>query len=205
MTSTAMTLPTASPTAPTTRSPDRVGAGRAYGRMWARFPRELGYLALTAVIGVASLTVFRAFESIGASLLAVLVGLFVFAFVLLASRYLGIFELVRLRWARMRPIAGARWQRPFAGKTFFRSLGDIFGNPHYWRYYLHAGVLNPVLAVITSVVWVGVLSAALFFSFTPLWAYALPFGDVSYFGGVVFRSPADPMANPWQLVGRTAL
>ena len=47
-------------------------------------------------------------------------------------------------------IPAPRWTPPFRGKGFFRALGDIFGNAHSWLYYLHSGILNPVLAVMFS-------------------------------------------------------
>jgi hypothetical protein len=159
---------TALPT-PTLTTPRRAGAGRTYGRFWRRTPRELGYLAVTAVLGLVSLSVFRAVLDAGSSLLAVLVGIVVVAFLLLGCRYLATFELYRLRLAGQKPIQAPRWERPFAGKTFLRALGDIFANPHYWLAYVHAGVLNPVLALITGGIWLSWLLLGLAFTSTPIW------------------------------------
>jgi signal transduction histidine kinase len=180
MTSPAMSLPTASTagTAGTAR-PQRSGVLRGYGGFWRRMPRELGYLALTTVIGLLSLTLLRGAESLGATLLAVLVGLIVFALLLVATRYLGMFELRRLRWARLPDIAAPRWSPPFKGKGFFRALGDVFGNAHSWLYYLHSGVLNPVLAVVTTAVWLPWIVASLAFTTTPIWASTSPYGPGS--------------------------
>ena len=176
MTSTAMPLPIT--------VPDRVGAGRAYGRFWRRMPRELGYLAPTALIGVISLAVFRGLESLGAGLLAVLLGILIFALVLLLTRYLGRFELYRLRLARLPEIQEPVWPRPFAGKGFFRALGDILANPHSWLYYLHSGVLNPVLAVLTTVVWLPWIVVSLTFTSMPAWAFlTAPDRPLSFRGG----------------------
>ncbi|MDQ1512799.1 MAG: hypothetical protein QOC59_641 [Microbacteriaceae bacterium] len=171
MTTTAMPLPTT-----TTTITARTGTWRPYGRLWRRMPRELGYLAVTAVIGVLSLTVFRALESAGASLLALLIGIVVFALVLLLTRYLGRFELYRLRLARLPEIQEPVWSRPFAGKGFFRALGDIFANPHSWLYYLHSGVLNPVLAILTTVVWLPWMVVSLTSASMPVWGSIRPFG-----------------------------
>jgi hypothetical protein len=115
MTATTMTLPS------TSAVPERRGGALAgYGRFWRRMPRELGYLAVTAVIGLLSLTVFRVAESVGAGLLAILVGLIVFALLLVAARYLGVFELYRLRLAQLPTIQprSATWSGiPTTGST----------------------------------------------------------------------------------------
>jgi signal transduction histidine kinase len=170
MTATAMSVPSRS-----ALPEERRGVLRSYGRYWRRMPRELGYLAVTAVIGFLSLTLFRAAESIGAGLLAILVGLIVFALLLVASRYLGAFELYRLRLARLPVIAPPTWTPPFAGKRFFRALGDVVGNPHYWLYYLHSGVLNPILAILTSALWLTWIPLSLGLTATAAWGF-LPSG-----------------------------
>lgn len=160
---------------PLTSAPSRTGAARSYGRFWRRMPRELGYLAVTTVIGVLSLTALRGVESVGASLLVVLVGLIVFALLLIATRYLGLFELYRLRLARLPEIPAPVWSRPFAGKGFFRALGDVFANPHSWLYYLHSGVLNPILALLTTIVWLPWTIVALTSVSMPAWGFLSPF------------------------------
>jgi signal transduction histidine kinase len=175
MTSTTMTTTSSAPSG-ALRASARSGAGAAYGRFWRRMPRELGYLALTTLIGIASLTVLRGAESLGAGLLTVLIGLIVFALLLVLTRYLGVFELRRLRWARLPEVPSPRWTPPFRGKGFFRALGDVFGNPHSWLYYLHSGVLNPVLAVVTTAIWLPWILASLAFATTPIWAVTSPYG-----------------------------
>lgn len=171
-----MTSTTMSASSTTLRAPARSGAAAGYGRFWRRMPRELGYLALTTVIGLVSLTVLRGAETLGAGLLTVLVGLVVFALLLVATRYLGTLELRRLRWARMPGIPAPRWSPPFRGKGFFRALGDVFGNPHSWLYYLHSGVLNPILAVVTTVVWLPWIAASIALTTAPIWASTSPYG-----------------------------
>lgn len=171
MTTTTMTTPL-----PSAAATPRRGAGAGYGRFWRRMPRELGYLALTTVIGFASLTVLRGLESLGAGLLTVLVGLVVFALLLVLTRYLGLLELRRLGWARMPRIAAPPWTAPFKGKGFFRALGDVFGNPHSWLYYLHSGIVNPVLAVLTTAVWLPWILVSLVFTTAPIWATTSPYG-----------------------------
>jgi signal transduction histidine kinase len=176
MTSTTMTAPTMTTPPTTVDPPAGSGAAAGYARHWRRMPRELGYLALTTVIGLLSLTVLRVFESLGAGLLTVLIGLVVFALLLVLTRYLGLFELRRLRWARMPGIPAPRWSPPFQGKGFFRALGDVFGNPHSWLYYLHSGILNPILAVLTTAVWLPWIGVSLAFATSPIWASTSPYG-----------------------------
>ncbi len=218
MTSTTMSAPSS-----TVRTPARSGAAAGYGRFWRRMPRELGYLALTTVIGLASLTVLRGVEGLGAGLLTVLVGLVVFALLLVATRYLGMFELRRLSWARMPGIPAPRWTPPLKGKGFFRALGDVFGNPHSWLYYLHSGVLNPILAVLTTVIWLPWIAASIALTTAPIWASTSPYGPDAtvdlYRVGVVHVAgwtPAevavaavgggfDPVRAAWLVAGLCAL
>jgi signal transduction histidine kinase len=180
MTAPAMSMPRTVP-APS-EAAERRGLLARYGDFWRRMPRELGYLAVTALIGFLSLTVFRTAESIGAGLLAILVGLIVFALLLVASRYLGAFELYRLRLAALPPIPQPAWTPPFRGKRFFRALGDVVGNPHYWLYYLHSGVLNPVLALITTALWLPVLLTAAGLALAPAWGFLPSVGDSAHPG-----------------------
>ena len=109
---TSATLTTPLPPAPARRS----SLGRRYGRMWARVPRELGYLALTALIGLVVSVV--AWGVVGAGSAFVVLGVALLIALMLGSRYLGIWDLRRLRWAGTRPIAEPVWDRPFAGKGF---------------------------------------------------------------------------------------
>ncbi|HEY8317653.1 MAG TPA: histidine kinase [Amnibacterium sp.] len=168
MTSTTMTTSTL-PSPPTSLTRPRAGIGAAYGRFWRRMPRELAYLALTTVIGLVSLAALRGSFSSA-------IGVLVFAAVFVVTRYLGLFELRRQRWTGMPDIPAPQWTPPFRGKSFFRVLGDVFGNPHSWLYYLHSGILNPVLAVITTAIWLPWMVVSLAFATTPIWASTSPYG-----------------------------
>ena len=189
MTTTTSMHPT---TAPAASEPSSPGVGRGYLRFWRRMPRELGYLAVTAIIGVVSIVVFNTLQSLGAGLLAVLVGVLVFALLLIATSYLGIFELYRLRLARLPAIPAPTWQRPFrTGKGFFRALGDLFANPHSWLYYVHSGLLSPILAVLTTAIWLPWLAVSIALTLTPTWAFVHPFATHV---GAVYVAGRDPRA-----------
>lgn len=183
--------------------------------MWARVPRELGYLALTAIIGlVVSVT---AWGVVGAGSAFVVLGVALLIALMLASRYLGIFDLRRLRWAGTRPVAEPTWDRPFAGKRFLRAVGDVIANPHYWLYALHAAIVTPILALITFVVWSTWLATALLAVSSPAWAtITIANGDALWDGNrggenvvglVLYLTGAqdDAAATGWGIAGVTAL
>lgn len=172
----AMTTATASAPLPSRATRPADPMGRRYGRLWARVPRELGYLALTAAIGLVELALLNGALSIGqgANLLAVL-GVLVFALVLIASRYLGALELKRLRWARTPAIAAPTWERPFQGKRPLRALGDVFANGHYWLSGLHSAVVNPLLATLTFTIWSVWIGAAAVLLSVSIWGGFVPF------------------------------
>lgn len=136
-----------------------------YRRRWRELPRELGYVALSAVLvvivsGLASLffrAVGRSNESIAA---VVLVVVLVFAALWLA-RWFGTFEVIRLRWASDRTIRpvdwtpNTRWGRSENGLV--RAV-SVFANPHYWLYLLYGLVVFPLVAGFSTFVLVGILA-----------------------------------------------
>ena len=181
--------------------------GRRYGRMWSRVPRELGYLALTALIGLVVSTV--AWSGIGAGAgVFVVIGVLLLAALMVASRYIGAFDLRRLRWAGTTPIAEPTWPRPFAGKRPLRALGDVIADGHYWLYALHTAVLSPLLALITFTLWSSWLGTALVAVTAPLWG-SLPFDlpqGVDRFGPaglLLYRLPASELS--WGIAGVVAV
>ena len=187
----AMTTATASAPLPSRASRPADPIGRRYGRLWARVPRELGYLALTAVIGLLEFALLNRalFGGQGSAPLAV-AGVLLFALVLIASRYLGALELRRLGWARTPAIAAPTWERPFQGKRPLRAFGDVFANGHYWLYTLHSAVVNPLLATFTFTVWSAWIATATVLTTFGLWSGAVPVAGTSrpvpfepYFGG----------------------
>jgi len=136
-----------------------------YRRRWRSLPRELGYVALSAVLvvvigGFASLffrSLGRADSSVGGFVLLVVV---VFGSLWLA-RWFGTFEVIRLRWALDRPVRPVDWTPNTAwGRSenrFARAL-SVFANPHYWLYLLYGAVVFPVVAGVTTFVLVALLS-----------------------------------------------
>lgn len=148
-----MTTATASAPLPSRVSRPANPIGRRYGQRWARVPREIGYLALTAAVAVVE---FGLLNAAGSTLV-------VFTLVLVASRSVGTWQLSRLRGARTPAIVPPVWERPFTGKRPLRALGDILTNGHYWLYALHSAVVNPLLALVTAAVvtaWIAVAGVA---------------------------------------------
>jgi signal transduction histidine kinase len=187
--------------------------GRRYGRMWARVPRELGYLALTALIGLVVSTVAWSVIGAGAGAFVVL-GVLLLIGLMLASRYVGAFDLRRLRWARTRQIAEPTWTRPFAGKRPLRAFGDVIADGHYWLYALHTAVVSPLVALLTFVIWSTWLGTALVAATTPVWSAIAPRSsggvrdqDGLGLAGLPLRLAGgqDPVALGWSVAGITAL
>lgn len=205
----AMTTATASAPLPSRASRPADPIGRRYGRLWARVPRELGYLVLTALIGLLEFALLNRalFGGQGSAPLAV-VGVLLFALVLIASRYLGALELRRLGWARTPAIAAPTWERPFRGKRPLRAFGDVFANGHYWLYTLHSAVVNPLLATFTAAVWTSWVTLAVALSTFPIWGAIVPVaGDAVNFtppgGGPTIVMHGRELT--WVTVGFTAL
>jgi signal transduction histidine kinase len=88
-------------------------------------------------------------------------------FVLLASHWLGWFELRRIAYARLAPIPEPVLEPPFAGRPFLRGAFGVLAVPHYWLAYLHQALVFPLTALITSVVGFTWITAALSFAATP--------------------------------------
>jgi signal transduction histidine kinase len=202
-TMTTATLPSATRTG--SARPD--SPGRRYGRMWARVPRELGYLALTALIGLIVSTV--AWSGVGAgSGVFVVLGVLLLLALMLASRYLGTFDLRRLRWARTKPIAEPAWARPFAGKRPLRAVGDVIADGHYWLYALHAAVVSPLVALVTFTVWSSVLGTAIVAITSPLWAqlsFSLPSGENRFGPAGLLLGGLPGSTLGWGITGVVAL
>ncbi|NIJ06131.1 sensor histidine kinase [Frigoribacterium faeni] len=154
-----------------------------YRRRWRSLPRELGYVALSAVLvvvigGFASLffrSLGRADSSVGGFVFLVVV---VFGSLWLA-RWFGTFEVIRLRWALDRPVRPVDWTPNTAwGRSenrFARAL-SVFANPHYWLYLLYAVVVFPTVAAVTTAVLVALVAGP---------------GLLFVFGGVVVGSVRD--------------
>lgn len=117
--------------------------------LWRRMPAELGYLLLGMPIAIAGIAVFFSLVSIGVSLAIFTVGLFVLVGALLAARAFGRLERTRLHNAGRPQIAAPVWPVPDPARgVMWRALTPL-RNGASWRYLLHAGLVQPVLAILT--------------------------------------------------------
>lgn len=149
------------------------GRGSTYRRTWRRFPRDLGYIALTGPLLLTLYLLLYGIFSAGVSSLAFIVGIVLILGALYGARWLGEFELIRIGWAEPRGIRPVVWGTG-TGTTFFSRTFSSLGNSHYWLYLIHAMIVYPIVAVISvtlTSVWilVGVFAALL-----PLISAAFP-------------------------------
>ncbi|KQR66635.1 sensor histidine kinase [Frigoribacterium sp. Leaf172] len=187
-------------------SPPRQSGG--YARRWRGLPRELGYIALSAVlvvvVGIGASIFLSALRGVGDTV----TGFVAFAVLVFASlwlaRWFGTFEVIRLRWASERPIRPVDWTPNTvwgrSDKRVVRAV-SVVANPHYWLYLLYALVVFPAVAGFTAFVTVAslvvplglVLAGVLFVtSIAPSDAYSFTetiggtsFGLLALFFGVV--------------------
>lgn len=176
--------------APTTSDSGTLGAvstqppkrPAAYWRLWAKVPRELGFLILTLPIAVLGFTVSITLLSAGAgTLITFFIGAFLLIGALYVSRGFGILELVRLEWAGRPRIERPEWQDARARQGFWGWLRSVLGNGHYWLYLLHTVVINFVISLITwvlTVVWVSVALGSLSYG---LWWRTVPKSDSNWY------------------------
>ncbi|MFJ4221552.1 histidine kinase [Curtobacterium luteum] len=140
---------TATGTGPGNGSGPGMTAGAFYREAWRRLPRDVGYMALTAVL---LCTLYAAFPA------AVFGGgfrdlfnpfvLLMFFIALFIARWLGQFEKLRIGWADRRPIRPVDWT-PRWRQNWWTRTGSAVANPHYWLYLLHAAVVYPIAALVT--------------------------------------------------------
>ncbi|MFH6679811.1 sensor histidine kinase [Clavibacter michiganensis] len=123
-----------------------------YADAWRHLPRDLGYLALTALL-LATVyfalptAVYSLFDSLlwSASGLFAAVALLVALF---AARGLGAVERVRIGRAEPRPIRPVDWTPRWQQNRAMRILSAV-ANPHYWLHLLHAVVVYPLVSFVT--------------------------------------------------------
>jgi signal transduction histidine kinase len=149
--------------------------GTFYGRLWARVPREIGFLILTLPLGVAGFvaTVSMLAAGIG-TLVTFFVGVILLIAVLYVSRGFGTLELVRLEWAGQPRIERPEWQDARARLGFWGWLRSVLFNGHYWLALLHTMIVNFVISLVSwivAVVWVAVGLNGLSYWF---WSHFLP-------------------------------
>jgi signal transduction histidine kinase len=130
--------------------------GNLYGRLWAKVPRELGFLLLSLPIIVIGFGLGWGLFWPGVGTLIIWIGFFIVVAALYVARGFGTLELVRLRWAGRPAIARPRWRPRVARPGLFGWFQGVLGNAHYWLYLLHTMLLNFVVGLFTwiiAVVW----------------------------------------------------
>jgi len=167
------------------QNPDYTGGvgPSGYLGLWARTPRELGFLLPTLPIVILSLTVLVTLFSTGLSLVALFVGLFIVVAALYAARGFGVVELTRLRWAGQPAITAPQWTPRGEPATPLRAVLGPLVSGHYWLYLLHGMIVNFIVGVVSwsiAIVW---LSGALGGLTYWIWSWSLPDdGSVGLFG-----------------------
>lgn len=127
-----------------------------YLQSWRQLPAHLGYLLVAMPVAVAGGVVLFTLFSVGVALLIVYVGIFILFASLVAARWCGDLERVRLRAARQAEITKPNWATKDPNPSFWKRLFAPYRNPHSWTYLLHGGVISPVLSTFTwllTVVW----------------------------------------------------
>ena len=170
------------------RGSDYAGADRGgtdqshrpgYLGLWARTPRELGFLLPTLPVVVVVFSVLVTLFSLGVSLVALFVGLFVVVAALYAARGFGAVEVTRLRWAGQPAITAPEWTPKGEPASPLRAVLGPLVSGHYWLYLLHGMVVNFIVGVVTwsiTIVWVsGALGGLTYW----LWSWSLPVNDES--------------------------
>jgi len=156
-----------------------VGRGGYLG-LWARTPRELGFLLPTLPVVIVSLTVLVTLFSTGVSLIVLFVGLFIVVAALYAARGFGVVELTRLRWAGQPAITEPEWTPRGEPATPLRAILGPLVSGHYWLYLLHGMIVNFVVGVISwsiTIVWAtGALAGLTYW----IWSWSLPADDESF-------------------------
>lgn len=125
----------------------------SYGALWRRVPRALGYLAPTFIIAIAVSALLNTFISGAVSLLVFVVGIFALSLTLLIARYLGAFEVARLRLSGEAPIAQPDW-RPDPTMVWWKRWLRPLANGRYWLSLLHGAIIAPIIATVSFVVLV---------------------------------------------------
>jgi signal transduction histidine kinase len=150
------------------------GVLRGYLDLWARTPRELGFLLPTLAVVLTGFVVLVTLFSVGVSLVAVFVGLFIIVAALYAARGFGVVEITRLRWAGQPAIREPDWTPPGEAATPLRTMLGPLVSGRYWLYLVHGMIVNFIVGLITwslSIFWVtGALGGLTYW----MWSWSLP-------------------------------
>ena len=104
----------------TTTTTDAAPPRRGYGALWARVPREFGFLILTMPIAIIGLVVLATVFFTGLGLVTIFVGIFLMVAAFYIARGFGTLELIRLRWAGRPEIRRPAWGRDGREQGFWR-------------------------------------------------------------------------------------
>lgn len=172
--------------------------GSAYGRLWARAPKESLYLLAAFPIALAGfvITLGLFFTGIG-TIITFFIGVVLIIAALYVSRGFGYVELGLLRWTGMPAIENPEWQDARARTGFFGWLRAVLGNGHYWLYLLHVMVIDFILKTISwslFVTWISVSLGGLSYwfwdAFIPQETNDFSLSDAVF--GWFGAAPADP-------------
>ena len=151
-------------------------ASRSYAQRWRSVPRDLGFLVLALPIAVVGFSVTISLITLGASTIVIWIGIPIMAAALYCARGFGELELGRLRLAGAPSITAPQWSsglRP----GFVGHMRSVLSTAAYWRYLLHAALVNFVVSLFTwifVVVWVAVGLGGITHWF---WAQFIPVDD----------------------------
>jgi len=154
-------------------SADRASRPSLYREALRRMPRDLGYLAFTALLLSTVYLGFPQVLAVGAGVGIAHLGpvwFLMFFVALFIARWLGAFERLRIGWAEPRPIRPVDWTPRWQQNQATRVLSAV-ANPHYWLSLLHAVVVYPLVGIVT--IGAGVLLVAGFFGPIVAGIYAL--------------------------------
>ena len=131
-----------------------------YLDLWRTVPRELGFLVLTLPVALVGFSVTLTLFAGGVgSLAALLIGSVFILGSLFVARGFGWLELQRLEWAGRERIPRPPWSREGETAGFWRSIGAVIADAHYWLYLLHTMVINIAVSLATwtiTVIWLTV-------------------------------------------------
>jgi len=156
--------------------------GTAYGRLWARAPKEVLYLFVAFPIALAGFIVtITLFTSGLGTIVTFFIGVVLIIAALYVARGFGLVELALLRWTGQTAIEKPEWQDARARTGFFGWLRAVLGNGHYWLYLLYVMVIDFILKVVTwsiMITWVAVGLGGLTYWF---WDGFIPEGDSDFY------------------------
>ncbi len=150
----------------------RVESRLSYAQLWARVPRYLLFLLSGLVVVLPTSIFFMTLVPLSLGLAILYVGVPLGIATLYAARWVGEFELGRIRLGSGIKIERPRWSQKPRGDSdgrgifnrFFRSAFGVLRNSHYWMYVLHGAIVNLVLTIFTwtvALIWTAGVSGAL--------------------------------------------